>query len=111
MRCLSARSAAPRTVCGASRSASRPARGAPARRPAPPLRAAAGGGGGADVRDALSGLSGVVTDAAVPEAHRGLHASLYGDGGAEAHDDAAYSARAVRRLRAARKARTPIPKA
>ncbi len=49
------------------------------------------------MRDALSGLSGVVTDAAVPEAHRGLHASLYGDGGAEAHAaDAAYSARAVR---------------
>jgi len=31
-------------------------------------------------------MSGVVTDNAVPEGHRDLHAFLYGDGGAEAHD-------------------------
>ena len=31
-------------------------------------------------------MSGVMTDNTVPEAHKGLHSFLYGDGGAEAHD-------------------------
>lgn len=31
-------------------------------------------------------VASVISDAAVPEGHRGLHASLYGEGGAEAHD-------------------------
>ena len=75
------------------------------------LAAAAADGGGApaaEVREALSSASGVVTDASVPEAHRGLHATLYGDGGAEAHDaGAGYRAREVRR-RAARRVSSPI---
>ena len=41
--------------------------------------------------------SEVVTDQAVPEGHKGLHEFLYGEGGAEAHDDsqAAVQAREV----------------
>jgi hypothetical protein len=64
------------------------------------VAAAAADGAGApaaEIRDALRATSGVISDASVPEAHRGLHATLYGDGGAEAHDaGAAYRARAVR---------------
>ena len=41
-------------------------------------------------------MGGVMTDAAVPEGHAGLHGFLYGDGGAEAHDSAGYSFREVR---------------
>ena len=37
-------------------------------------------------RDRLGETSGVVTDQAVPEGHKGLHGFLYGEGGAEAHD-------------------------
>ena len=40
-------------------------------------------------------MGGVITDAAVPEGHAGLHGFLYGDGGAEAHDSAGYSFREV----------------
>lgn len=39
-----------------------------------------------DLRDRLAETSGVVTDQAVPEGHKGLHGFLYGEGGAEAHD-------------------------
>jgi Fe-S cluster biogenesis protein NfuA len=41
----------------------------------------------------LASLGGVVTDAAVPEGHKGLHGFLYGDGGAEEHDARQYSIR------------------
>lgn len=41
---------------------------------------------GAEIRDRLGETSGVVTDQAVPEGHKGLHGFLYGEGGAEAHD-------------------------
>lgn len=40
----------------------------------------------ADLRERLGETSGVVTDQAVPEGHKGLHGFLYGEGGAEAHD-------------------------
>ena len=40
----------------------------------------------AQLRDRLGENSGVVTDQAVPEGHKGLHGFLYGEGGAEAHD-------------------------
>lgn len=39
-----------------------------------------------ELRDRLAETSGVVTDQAVPEGHKGLHGFLYGEGGAEAHD-------------------------
>ena len=39
-----------------------------------------------ELRDRLGETSGVVTDQAVPEGHKGLHGFLYGEGGAEAHD-------------------------
>jgi len=48
------------------------------------------------LQDRLSSMGGVMTDAAVPEGHAGLHGFLYGDGGAEAHDSAGYSFREVR---------------
>ena len=50
-------------------------------------------------QDRLSAMGGVMTDAAVPEGHAGLHGFLYGDGGAEAHDSAGYSFREVRDTR------------
>ncbi|CAM6100063.1 unnamed protein product [Calypogeia fissa] len=34
----------------------------------------------------LDNLSGVVTDAAIPEGHKGLHGFLYGEGDADVHD-------------------------
>lgn len=34
---------------------------------------------------ALSNVSSVITDDAVPEGHKGLHGFLYGEGGAEQH--------------------------
>ncbi|KAL3685491.1 hypothetical protein R1sor_003513 [Riccia sorocarpa] len=37
-------------------------------------------------RQQLENLSGVVTDDAVPEGHKGLHGFLYGEGGADIHD-------------------------
>lgn len=40
----------------------------------------------AQLRERLGETSGVVTDQAVPEGHKGLHGFLYGEGGAEAHD-------------------------
>ncbi|KAL3160178.1 hypothetical protein ABBQ32_010944 [Trebouxia sp. C0010 RCD-2024] len=40
----------------------------------------------AELRERLGETSGVVTDQAVPEGHKGLHGFLYGEGGAEAHD-------------------------
>lgn len=43
----------------------------------------------------LSSLGGIVTDAAVPEGHKGLHGFLYGEGGAEEHDSRAYTVRHV----------------
>lgn len=43
----------------------------------------------------LSSLGGVVTDAAVPEGHKGLHGFLYGEGGAEEHDSKTYTVRHV----------------
>lgn len=44
-----------------------------------------------------AGAGAVVTDSSVPEGHRGLHGFLYGDSGAEVHDDAdrQYRARQV----------------
>ena len=39
-----------------------------------------------DLRERLAETSGLVTDQAVPEGHKGLHGFLYGEGGAEAHD-------------------------
>lgn len=39
-----------------------------------------------ELRERLAETSGVVTDQAVPEGHKGLHGFLYGEGGAEAHD-------------------------
>ena len=48
------------------------------------------------LQERLAALGGVMTDAAVPEGHAGLHGFLYGDGGAEAHDSAGYSFREVR---------------
>lgn len=36
----------------------------------------------------LDDLSGVVTDAAVPEGHKGLHGFLYGEGDADVHNSA-----------------------
>lgn len=50
----------------------------------------------ADTQRRLSSLGSVVTDAAVPEGHKGLHGFLYGEGGAEAHDSTGYSFRDVR---------------
>ena len=47
------------------------------------------------MQDRLASLGGVMTDAAVPEGHAGLHGFLYGDGGAEAHDSAGYTFREV----------------
>lgn len=45
-----------------------------------------------DAKEALSGMSGVMTDDTVPEAHKGLHSFLYGDG--TAHDaEAVYKIR------------------
>jgi hypothetical protein len=41
--------------------------------------------------------STVVTDAAVPEGHKGLHGFLYGEGGAERHDTQGYQFRKVLR--------------
>ena len=38
----------------------------------------------------------VVTDAAVPEGHKGLHGFLYGEGGAERHEAQGYQFRKVR---------------
>lgn len=50
----------------------------------------AGGGPSASVRpDLTATLGAVVTDAAVPEGHKGLHGFLYGDAGADVHDDGA----------------------
>ena len=50
-----------------------------------------------DTQQRLASLGGVVTDAAVPEGHQGLHGFLYGEGGAEGeHDAAGYSFREVR---------------
>ncbi len=37
--------------------------------------------------------SAMVTDAAVPEGHKGLHATLYGEGGAEQHSSDGYDRR------------------
>ena len=46
-----------------------------------------------------STTSTVVTDAAVPEGHKGLHGFLYGAGGAEEHDQThGYSIRKVRTM-------------
>ncbi|GBG69753.1 hypothetical protein CBR_g4584 [Chara braunii] len=42
-----------------------------------------------DMAERLSSLGGIVTDAAVPEGHVGLHGFLYGSGGAEVHDGGA----------------------
>ena len=44
-----------------------------------------------------SGAAAVVTDASVPEGHKGLHGFLYGEAGAEVHDevDRQYQAREV----------------
>ncbi len=42
-----------------------------------------------------------MTDAAVPEGHKGLHGLLYGEGGAERHDaGGSYQFRKVRHVRA-----------
>ena len=51
----------------------------------------------ADTQRRLASLGSVVTDAAVPEGHKGLHGFLYGEGGAEAHDSTGYSFRNVRK--------------
>lgn len=48
-------------------------------------------------KERLASLGGVVTDAAVPEGHKGLHGFLYGEDGAEEHDARQYSIRHVRR--------------
>lgn len=50
----------------------------------------------AEERRRLESIGGVVTDAAVPEGHKGLHGFLYGEGGAEEHDSRAYRVRHVR---------------
>jgi len=47
----------------------------------------------AEERRRLESIGGVVTDAAVPEGHKGLHGFLYGEGGAEEHDSRAYRVR------------------
>ena len=53
----------------------------------------------AEEKQRLASLGGVVTDAAVPEGHKGLHGFLYGEGGAEEHDSGTrYRLRHVRRL-------------
>lgn len=63
----------------------------PPRLPAPPrAEAAAAGGRGAPASPPPPTAPAPVTDASVPEGHKGLHASLYGEGGAEeAHGVAA----------------------
>ena len=64
------------------------------RAPAAAETAAAASSGGAP---AAAGAA-VITDAAVPEGHKGLHGFLYGEGGAEAHDGptSSYDFREVR---------------
>ncbi|GAB4813117.1 hypothetical protein N2152v2_000163 [Parachlorella kessleri] len=47
---------------------------------------AAASNNGASVVPASAAGAGVVSDAAVPEGHKGLHSFLYGEGGAEAHE-------------------------
>ena len=60
-------------------------------------QAAADNNGAASMPARAAGTS-VVSDAAVPEGHRGLHSFLYGEGGAEAHEGAtsSYDFREVR---------------
>ena len=50
-----------------------------------------------DVKDRLAAGPGgaVMTDATVPEGHKGLHGMLYGEGGAEKHESKGYSFRVV----------------
>jgi hypothetical protein len=50
---------------------------------------------GEEQKARLASLGGVVTDAAVPEGHKGLHGFLYGEGGAEEHDSRGYVFRHV----------------
>jgi hypothetical protein len=75
---------------------------APQRRAAPcPATASAGGGassnGSAPPAPLVAGPT-VVTDAAVPEGHQGLHGFLYGEGGAESEHggSSGYAFREVR---------------
>jgi hypothetical protein len=75
---------------GARPSAAAP-RAAPRRASALPRAAAAGGGAAAGAPAPAAPL----TDDAVPEGHRGLHADLYGDGGAEAAHGTAAAAPAA----------------
>lgn len=58
--------------------------------------AAAAAPPGEEQKARLASLGGVVTDAAVPEGHKGLHGFLYGEGGAEEHDSRGYVFRHVR---------------
>ena len=57
--------------------------------------AAAAAPPGEEQKGRLASLGGVVTDAAVPEGHKGLHGFLYGEGGAEEHDSRGYVFRHV----------------
>lgn len=57
--------------------------------------AAAAAPPGEEQKARLASLGGVVTDAAVPEGHKGLHGFLYGEGGAEQHDSRGYVFRHV----------------
>jgi hypothetical protein len=57
--------------------------------------AAAAAPPGEEQKARLASLGGVVTDAAVPEGHKGLHGFLYGEGGAEEHDTRGYVFRHV----------------
>lgn len=52
-----------------------------------------GDGSNQGVQEKLSSMSGVVTDENVPEGHQGLHGFLYGEGGAEEHEDRMYDFR------------------
>lgn len=65
-------------------SGSRP-RGAKPARPARHAAAAAGSSNGVP-QPLTAATPTVVTDAAVPEGHQGLHGFLYGEGGAEEHE-------------------------
>ena len=68
----------------ALRLAPRPGKAAPLGRHLQPTRAAVPPGGSNGVPSSVAAAP--VTDASVPEGHRGLHGFLYGEGGAEAHE-------------------------
>lgn len=70
-------------ACKAVRVAAHLPRPPARRRHRHPVVAAAAPSGGPQPQAATPTI---VTDAAVPEGHQGLHGFLYGEGGAEAHD-------------------------